>query len=73
MSLHGFICFSAYHEFPPDVFSQNQRDHGAIIVHIVVVIYMFLALAIVCDEYFVTSLDKICQVSFDDTIRLLHV
>lgn len=26
-------------------------------------VYMFLALAIVCDDYFVTSLEKICEVS----------
>lgn len=26
-------------------------------------LYMFLALAITCDEYFVTSLEKICEVS----------
>ncbi|XP_060079582.1 sodium/potassium/calcium exchanger 4-like [Ylistrum balloti] len=51
----------AYHEFPPDAFNNFQRSHGAIFLHLILVIYMFIALAIVCDEYFVTSLDKICQ------------
>ncbi|KAI8486868.1 hypothetical protein Bbelb_353760 [Branchiostoma belcheri] len=49
------------HEFPPDLFSQIQRRHGAIIVHTLVVIYMFAALAIVCDDYFVPSLEKISE------------
>ncbi|CAH1261618.1 SLC24A3 [Branchiostoma lanceolatum] len=49
------------HEFPPDLFSQTQRGHGAITVHALVVIYMFAALAIVCDDYFVPSLEKISE------------
>ncbi|XP_078590090.1 sodium/potassium/calcium exchanger 4-like [Branchiostoma floridae x Branchiostoma japonicum] len=49
------------HEFPPDLFSQTQRRHGAIVVHTLVVIYMFAALAIVCDDYFVPSLEKISE------------
>ena len=36
---------------------------GAIVVHLLVLIYMFVALAIVCDFYFVASLEKICEVS----------
>ncbi|KAJ8308710.1 hypothetical protein KUTeg_013584 [Tegillarca granosa] len=56
------ICTSpAYHEFPPDAFTNEQRAHGAIVLHFILVIYMFIALAIVCDDYFVASLDKICQ------------
>ena len=27
--------------------------------------YMFIALALVCDDYFVPSLEKICEVSMD--------
>ncbi|XP_063429168.1 sodium/potassium/calcium exchanger 4-like isoform X1 [Mytilus trossulus] len=56
------ICTEpAFHEFPPDAFTNTQREHGALIVHVMVVIYMFAALAVVCDDYFVTSLDRICQ------------
>ncbi|XP_064621540.1 sodium/potassium/calcium exchanger 4-like isoform X2 [Lineus longissimus] len=51
----------AYHEFPPDAFTTKQRAQGAIILHTILVVYMFYALAIVCDEYFVSSLDKICE------------
>ncbi|KAL4239044.1 hypothetical protein ACF0H5_003748 [Mactra antiquata] len=51
----------AFHEFPPDAFTTTQRAHGAIVIHILVVMYMFVALSIVCDDYFVTSLDKVCE------------
>ncbi|XP_061668763.1 sodium/potassium/calcium exchanger 4 isoform X2 [Syngnathoides biaculeatus] len=51
----------AIHEFPDDLFTNNERKNGAILLHIVAALYMFLALAITCDEYFVTSLEKICE------------
>lgn len=47
--------------FPPDLFTLEQRKNGAIILHIIGVIYMFVALAIVCDEFFVPSLDVIIE------------
>ncbi|XP_071323984.1 sodium/potassium/calcium exchanger 4 isoform X2 [Trachinotus anak] len=51
----------AIHEFPDDLFTNNERKSGAIMLHIVAALYMFLALAITCDEYFVTALEKICE------------
>ncbi|XP_034018024.1 sodium/potassium/calcium exchanger 4 isoform X2 [Thalassophryne amazonica] len=51
----------AIREFPDDLFSNGERKTGAILLHIVAALYMFLALAITCDEYFVTSLEKICE------------
>ena len=57
-----FPCVPAYHEFPPDAFTTEQRRNGALVLHIIMVIYMFTALAIVCDVYFVASLAKICEV-----------
>lgn len=47
---------------PPDLFTFQEKRNGAIIVHLLVMIYMFAALAIVCDEYFVASLEIICDV-----------
>ncbi|XP_011496157.1 PREDICTED: sodium/potassium/calcium exchanger Nckx30C [Ceratosolen solmsi marchali] len=47
--------------FPIDLFSLQERRHGAVILHILGVIYMFVALAIVCDEFFVPSLDVIIE------------
>lgn len=51
----------AIHEFPEDVFTTTQRSQGAVLLHIFAALYMFLALAIVCDDYFVMSLEKICE------------
>uniref|UniRef100_A0A671U398 Solute carrier family 24 member 4 n=1 Tax=Sparus aurata TaxID=8175 RepID=A0A671U398_SPAAU len=53
--------FSSIHEFPSDIFTNQERKSGAVLLHIAAALYMFLALAIVCDEYFVTSLEKICE------------
>ncbi|KAL0279110.1 UNVERIFIED_CONTAM: hypothetical protein PYX00_000730 [Menopon gallinae] len=47
--------------FPEDLFTLEQRRQGAVILHIIGVIYMFVALAIVCDEFFVPSLDVIIE------------
>lgn len=47
--------------FPEDLFTIEERRNGAVIFHILGVIYMFIALAIVCDEFFVPSLDVIIE------------
>ncbi|XP_006208275.1 sodium/potassium/calcium exchanger 4 [Vicugna pacos] len=51
----------AIHEFPADLFSNQERQHGAVLLHILGALYMFYALAIVCDDFFVPSLEKICE------------
>ncbi|XP_037606745.1 sodium/potassium/calcium exchanger 4 isoform X1 [Sebastes umbrosus] len=51
----------AIHEFPHDFFTPSERRSGAVLLHITAALYMFLALAITCDEYFVTALEKICE------------
>ncbi|XP_017287408.1 sodium/potassium/calcium exchanger 3 [Kryptolebias marmoratus] len=52
---------AAIHEFPEDIFTKEQRKHGAVLLHALCAIYMFYALAIVCDDYFVPSLEKISE------------
>ncbi|ODM93646.1 Sodium/potassium/calcium exchanger Nckx30C [Orchesella cincta] len=47
--------------FPPDLFTLEQRRQGAVVFYILGVMYMFVALAIVCDEFFVPSLDVIIE------------
>jgi K+-dependent Na+/Ca+ exchanger-like protein len=54
-----FWCDST--EFPEDSFTIEQRRNGWIVVHFMGLLYMFLALAIVCDEYFVPSLEMISE------------
>ncbi|KAM6207802.1 sodium/potassium/calcium exchanger 3 isoform 2-T2 [Sarcoramphus papa] len=51
----------ALHEFPNDVFTNEDRRHGAVVLHVLCAVYMFYALAIVCDDFFVPSLEKICE------------
>ncbi|XP_076245793.1 solute carrier family 24 member Nckx30C [Calliopsis andreniformis] len=47
--------------FPEDLFTIHERRRGAVILHMIGVVYMFVALAIVCDEFFVPSLDVIIE------------
>lgn len=51
----------AIDDFPADIFTRQQRQGGAVIFHIAVSLYLFLALAVVCDRYFVPAVEKICQ------------
>ncbi|XP_026474447.1 probable sodium/potassium/calcium exchanger CG1090 [Ctenocephalides felis] len=39
----------------------HARKHGGLVIHVIVAIFTFLGLAIVCDDYFVSSLDRICE------------
>ncbi|XP_065695518.2 sodium/potassium/calcium exchanger 4 isoform X2 [Patagioenas fasciata] len=51
----------AINEFPKDLFTNKERQRGGILLHIIGALYMFYALAIVCDDFFVPSLEKICE------------
>lgn len=46
-------------EYPPDLFSLEERWQGWVVLHIFGMMYVFVALAIVCDEYFVPALGVI--------------
>ncbi|XP_048024629.1 sodium/potassium/calcium exchanger 1 isoform X2 [Megalobrama amblycephala] len=46
-------------EYPEDIFSIEDRRNGWVILHIFGMIYMFVSLAIVCDEFFVPTLGVI--------------
>lgn len=48
-------------EFPNDLFSLEQKRRGAVVLHIVGVLYMFVALAIVCDEFFIPALEIVAE------------
>jgi len=43
--------------YPNDLFTDAQLYHGAVILHVVGTVYMFIGLAIVCDEYFIPALE----------------
>ncbi|XP_041985191.1 probable sodium/potassium/calcium exchanger CG1090 [Aricia agestis] len=51
----------AIEQFPRPLMGQTARKHGGLIIHVLVAVFTFIGLAIVCDEYFVSSLDRICE------------
>ncbi|KAJ2940030.1 hypothetical protein O0L34_g14063 [Tuta absoluta] len=51
----------AIEQFPRPLMGQFARTHGGLILHVLVCVFTFIGLAIVCDEYFVSSLDRICE------------
>lgn len=46
-------------DYPKDIFSVEQRRQGWVVLHVIGMTYMFVALAIVCDEFFVPALEVI--------------
>ncbi|CAL8334084.1 unnamed protein product [Lota lota] len=48
-------------DYPADYFSLEQRRQGAVALHMFGMLYMFIALAIVCDEFFVPALTVITE------------
>uniref|UniRef100_A0A5F5Q4S7 Solute carrier family 24 member 3 n=2 Tax=Equus TaxID=9789 RepID=A0A5F5Q4S7_HORSE len=60
-SLSSVQEHNALHEFPDDIFTNEDRRQGAVVLHVLCAMYMFYALAIVCDDFFVPSLEKICE------------
>ncbi|KAL4221991.1 hypothetical protein ACF0H5_018037 [Mactra antiquata] len=51
----------AIEEFPDNFFTVQDTKDGGIAAHIALSLYMFGALAIVCDDYFVSALEVICE------------
>jgi len=45
--------------YPDDLFTDEQLHSGAVILHAIGTVYMFVGLAIVCDEYFIPALEVI--------------
>lgn len=51
----------AIEQFPVPLMDNYYRQHGGLVIHILIAIYMFIGLAIVCDDYFVPALDRIAE------------
>ncbi|XP_020711109.2 sodium/potassium/calcium exchanger 4 isoform X3 [Athalia rosae] len=51
----------AIEDFPHDIFDEKQRQDGAVVVHVIVSLYLFIALAVVCEKFFVPAVEKICH------------
>uniref|UniRef100_A0A8I4A2H8 Solute carrier family 24 member 5 n=1 Tax=Callithrix jacchus TaxID=9483 RepID=A0A8I4A2H8_CALJA len=48
-------------EFPEGFFTRQERRDGGIIIYFLIIVYMFMAISIVCDEYFLPSLEIISE------------
>ncbi|XP_060779069.1 sodium/potassium/calcium exchanger 5 [Neoarius graeffei] len=46
-------------EFPQGFFTQQEQKDGGIIIYFIIIFYMLLAISVVCDEYFLPSLEVI--------------
>ncbi|XP_075061309.1 sodium/potassium/calcium exchanger 5 isoform X1 [Mixophyes fleayi] len=56
------LCiFPPSSEFPKGFFTDQERRDGVIVIHFIVILYMFLAVAIICDDYFIPSLEVISE------------
>ncbi|RUS69259.1 hypothetical protein EGW08_022979 [Elysia chlorotica] len=47
--------------FPKNFLNFHDTQNGGFILNILIAMYMFAALAIVCDDYFVPALEHICE------------
>ena len=54
-------CNELLMNYPKEVFTWKQKGQGAVALYVLGVLYMFVALAIVCDEFFVPALECIVE------------
>ncbi|CAL8356224.1 unnamed protein product [Boreogadus saida] len=52
---------ASHGDYPTDYFSLEERRQGYVSLHMLGMLYMFIALAIVCDEFFVPALTVITE------------
>ncbi|XP_034077143.1 sodium/potassium/calcium exchanger 5 isoform X2 [Gymnodraco acuticeps] len=48
-------------EFPEGFFTVQERKDGGLVIYFMIIFYMFLAVAIICDDYFLPSLEVISE------------
>ncbi|XP_043506815.1 sodium/potassium/calcium exchanger 4-like [Frieseomelitta varia] len=47
-------------DFPQDLFTYEERRHGAVVLHVFLGLYCFLLTAFVCHDYLIPAVDRIC-------------
>ncbi|XP_058839753.1 sodium/potassium/calcium exchanger 4-like isoform X2 [Topomyia yanbarensis] len=62
-SLTPMVCVltTSMDDLPPDIFTKTERLNGAIAIHFFAAIYFFTILAYICSEYFLPSVECICE------------
>ncbi|XP_033922307.1 sodium/potassium/calcium exchanger 5 isoform X1 [Melopsittacus undulatus] len=58
---NGTGCVVSSSEFPEGFFTPQERKDGGIVIYFLIILYMFLAVSIVCDEYFLPSLEILSE------------
>ncbi|OXB79945.1 UNVERIFIED_CONTAM: hypothetical protein H355_009760 [Colinus virginianus] len=58
---NGTDCVPPSSEFPEGFFTPQERKDGGIVIYFLIILYMFLAASIVCDDYFLPSLEIITE------------
>ncbi|XP_004709552.1 sodium/potassium/calcium exchanger 5 [Echinops telfairi] len=48
-------------EFPEGFFTKQEQVEGGIIIYFLIILYMLMAVSLVCDEYFLPSLESISE------------
>lgn len=48
-------------EFPGGFFTVQERKDGGLVIYFMIIFYMLLAVSIVCDDYFLPSLEVISE------------
>ncbi|XP_075388417.1 sodium/potassium/calcium exchanger 5 [Tenrec ecaudatus] len=48
-------------EFPEGFFTKQEQVEGGIIIYLLIILYMLMAVSLVCDEYFLPSLEIISE------------
>lgn len=46
-------------DFPDGFFTKQESADGGIVIYFLIILYMFMAISIVCDKYFLPSLEII--------------
>jgi len=62
----------AIDEFPSDGLSRTGRKSGWIAIHILIALYCFWFLAVICDDYFIPALEQICASTVLKTLFLCY-
>ncbi|XP_034021544.1 sodium/potassium/calcium exchanger 2-like, partial [Thalassophryne amazonica] len=61
MAMHSAELEMNHGDYPRDYFTLEERRQGYVVLHMFGMLYMFIALAIVCDEFFVPALTVITE------------
>lgn len=63
ITIDGVDCLSpAIEQFPRLPLHQSHRAHGALILHVLIAIYCATGIIIICEDYFIPSLEVLMQV-----------